>query len=237
MSEPRTKPRRGWWISTALVICLVAIGLRVGIPVYRRTCALAALRRLDFKGAANSEKPGWLSRLDRPGWTHSFLSIDAVFNNFSAKSIRGSSRLSRTETVDLLSQIKVFGELRHLELSWTALADDDLVLLECFQNLTALNLQATPITGEGLKHLAKLPKLRALILTDTLIDDAGLAHLARLTKLESLHLDRTPISNAGLTHLAKLSNLRELTVSGTAVTDAGLDELLKTHPALSVSDD
>ncbi|HEY2250013.1 MAG TPA: hypothetical protein VGH74_03090, partial [Planctomycetaceae bacterium] len=115
--------------------------------------------------------------------------------------------------------------------------DADLAVLNCFPNLETLSLNSTSVTGHGLKYVAGAVNLAHLDLRDTPIDDAGLAHLTRLTKIEVLRLDRTRISNAGLKHLAGLPNLRELSVSNTAVTDSGLDELLKSHPALSVSDD
>lgn len=238
MSEPRTKPRRKWWLATGLVICLVAAALRVGLPIYRRNCALGALRRLDFKVLTTSQKPDWLSRIDRWEWTDGFRSVDAVVNNFHGfrKPFPGPY-LSRTETVELLSKVGIFGELKRLDFLSTAINDADLSVLDNFPNLKALNLRSTRITGDGLKYLAGSLNLQQLDLTGTQIDDAGLSHLVRLTNLENLHLDRTRISNAGLKHLAKLPNLRELSVSNTAVTDAGLDELIRFNPALSVSDD
>ena len=231
MSDPRTKPRWGWWIATSLVMCLVAAALRVGLPIYRRNSALAMAQRFNFRIITFPQTPNWLSRHVSWGWTSGFESVFQVFNSDP------DNKLTRRQTLELLSQIRVLGELKELGLYGADLNDADLTVLECFPTLKFLDLRSTSITDDGLKYLVGSSNLQILWLTETQIDDAGLEHIATLTKLETLHLDRTRVSNAGLKHLAKLPNLRELTVSNTAVTDAGLDELLKTHTTLSVSDD
>jgi hypothetical protein len=238
MSEPRTKPRWGWWIATSLLICLVAAALRMGLPIHRRNSALATCSQLKFVVVTTSERPKWLSDNDRLGWTAGVDSVDAIFNQNPHYPILGRAlELSRSEIDDLLARIRIFSELKRFGVSGPEVNDADLSVLEYFPKLELLDLGSTSITGDGFKYVSRPSKLRKLFLTDTQIDDAGLVYLASLTKLEILHLDRTRISNAGLKHLAKLPNLRELSVSNTAVTDAGLDELLKTHPRLSVSDD
>jgi len=235
MSEPQTKPRWGWWIATGLVICLVAAALRVALPIYRRNCALATLKRLNFTIVTNLQRPEWLAHHDSWGWTDGIDSVVLISDPHSYQ--RRAGTLLTADIPLILPQIGVFSELKTLGLRLTGIADADLAILESLPNLESLDLSGTYVTGEGLKYLACSLNLRKLMLTDTQIDDAGLAHLASLTELEALYLDRTRVSNAGLKHLARLPNLRELTVSNTAVTDAGLDELLKAHPTLSVSDD
>lgn len=220
-------------------MCLVAAALRVGLPIYRRNCALATCARLKFVVVTTTERPKWLSDNDRLGWTAGVDSVDAIFNQDPHYPVLGRAfELSRSQIDDLLARIRIFSELKRFGMSGPEVKDADLSVLEYFPKLELLDLAgSTSITGDGFKYLSRPSKLRMLFLSDTPIDDAALIHLAHLTQLEELHLNGTRISNGGLKHLAKLPNLRELTVSNTAVTDAGLDELLKTHPALSVSDD
>ena len=235
MTELRTQPRWGWWLATGLVICIVATGLRIGLPIYRRNVALATLDRFELRIIKGIRRPEWLSKYDRWGWTNGLDSVDAVYDWHYTRDL--ATRLSESEIDALVSQIRVFGELKRLDLCGSGSKNQHLSILESFPNLEKLDLESTSITDDGLKYLGSSISLRELSLTNTRIDDVGLAHIALLTKIQALRLDRTRISNAGLKHLARLPNLRELTVSNTAVTDAGLDELLKTHPTLSVSDD
>lgn len=238
MSEPRTKPRWGWWLATGLTVCTVAAALRMGLPIYRRNCALATCSQLKFVVTTTTVRPKWLSDNDRLGWTAGVESVDAIFNQDPHYPILGRAfELSRLQIDDLWARIRIFSELKRFGVSGPEVKDADLSVLENFPKLELLDLGSTSITGDGLRYLSRPSKLRMLFLSDTQIDDAGLIHLTDLTQLEQLHLNGTRISNAGLKHLAKLPNLSELSVSNTAVTDAGLDELLKTHPALSVSDD
>lgn len=213
----------------------MAAALRVGLPLYRRNCALALLKRLTFEVDTTAIRPEWLRRHDRWGWTAGFESVVGVWDPYYHLGQPLALPVSDLEA--FLSQIKVLTELKQLGIRHTEFDGRALKVLEYFPNLEHLTLAATSIHGDGLRHVAGSSNLRVLDLTHTNIDDVGLGFLTRLTKLETLYLDRTRVSNAGLKHLAKLPNLRELSVSNTSVTEAGLDELLKTHPTLSVSDD
>jgi|GEM_PF-6637861 len=232
MSKPRTKSRWGWWITAGLAFCLLAAGLRVGLPLYRRNVALATVTRLKFTVKTSSQRPEWLRKYDRWGWTNGLDSVNEIYDWHYT-----GSRLSETEIDEFLSQIRVFHELKRLDMFGINLQDRDLSVLEYFPNLESLNLEMSSVTGDGMKYLASSLKIHELILTNTEVDDAGLSRLALHVKLARLDLDGTHVSDAGLKHLAQLPNLNTLNVSNTAVTEAGLDELLKSHPALSVTDD
>ncbi len=235
MPEPHANPRWRWWIATGLTICLVTAALRVGLPLYRRNCALALLKRQGFDVVTISSRPEWLRRHDHWGLTAGVDSVVGVWDPYYLHGL--PQTLSQSDIDELLAQIRVFSELKALGLRHVEIEGQALQVLAYFPNLEHLALAPKSITGDGLKHVAGSSNLRVLDLTNSNIDDAGLAHLAGLTKLESLYLDHTRVTDGGLKHLARLPNLRELSVSNTSVTEAGLDEILKSHPGLSVSDD
>ena len=110
-----------------------------------------------------------------------------------------------------------------VDLSGSAVANDDLAVLKSLGKLEALSLRGTRITDAGVSHIAAAGKLRRnLDLDQTQVTDAGLASLAGLTSLRGLFLAKTQITDAGLPHLNSLTKLWWLSLRGTKVTDAGL---------------
>jgi Leucine-rich repeat (LRR) protein len=110
-----------------------------------------------------------------------------------------------------------------IELGKTAVADDDLSVLECMPNLECLSLIETNITSNGLVHLKGLKRLELLSLENTAVDDSGLIYLKDLTNLRSLDLSHTQITDEGTKNLQKLINLEEsLVLQNTNITDESL---------------
>ena len=235
MSEARSKLNWAWCVGGGLAVCSLLVMLRVGVPLYRRKCAINAVMRVGgivVKG--ESRTPRWVrawvfngaeSPLDRFKWINTALGRN------------DNALLSRSETRNILTRIADLDEVSSVCLARSEIDDEDLSLLGALTNLDNLNLSATTVTNAGLTHVARLSNLTLLDLSASQVDDEGLAHLAKLTKLEVLKLDGTHVSNAGLDALAKLPALRELSVSNTAVTDGGLEALRKTRPDLEATDD
>ncbi|MGO9600262.1 MAG: leucine-rich repeat domain-containing protein [Isosphaeraceae bacterium] len=109
-----------------------------------------------------------------------------------------------------------------VDLSGSAVANDDLAVLKTLGKLEALSLRGTRITDAGVPHIAAAGKLRNLDLDQTQVTDAGLASLTGLTSLRGLFLAKTQITDAGLPQLNSLTKLWALSLRGTKVTDAGL---------------
>ena len=124
-----------------------------------------------------------------------------------------------------LSPLAGIGGLRELDLSASAVTDEQLRHAATLKNLTWLSLSGTAIGDVGLAHLAGLKNLRELWLDGCRITDAGLEALAGLRHLRQLSLENTGVGDAGIAHLKALSELTSLTLFGTRVTDAGLGPL------------
>jgi len=91
--------------------------------------------------------------------------------------------------------------------------------------VTFVNLSHTAVMDEQLACLAALTDLRQLWLYDTHITDEGVKHLSGLVSLESLVLGRTEVTDEGLNDLYNLKNLKELYLYETAVTTTATSRL------------
>ncbi|MCA9073059.1 MAG: hypothetical protein KDA84_29255 [Planctomycetaceae bacterium] len=89
-------------------------------------------------------------------------------------------------------------EVAKIDLTESAIQDDDLQNLSVLPELTALTLHGTKISDEGLMHLTALKNLKELDLSDTNITDLGLTTLQEIKSLEKLHLHDTAVTNKGL---------------------------------------
>jgi hypothetical protein len=133
-------------------------------------------------------------------------------------------KLARTNVDDAgLERLRVFTQLRTLNLDGTKVSDEGLAHLKGLP-LQALHLNGTKVSDEGLADLDGLP-LQVLNLNDTQITDAGLAHLSDSRDLSSLYLANTLITDEGLAHLKNLTRLSILDLRGTKILDPGLAHL------------
>src|SRR5262249_428498 len=73
--------------------------------------------------------------------------------------------------------------------------------LAVFTRVTFVDLSSSAITDDDLVQLCRLSHLSSLHLSKTRVTDVGLAHIARLDSLSLLYLDRTKIGDAGLARL------------------------------------
>jgi Leucine-rich repeat (LRR) protein len=135
--------------------------------------------------------------------------------------------LSNTAVTDEdLQLLKDLPDLRVLILGGTQgtkVTDKGLEHLKGSVNLQRLHLYGTPITDEGMVHLKGLTDLRLLHLVGTRVSTDGLKHLKGMTRLEQL--DYYGIDDAGLVHLKRLTSLKTLHLYRCTVTDAGLEHL------------
>ncbi|HET6884344.1 MAG TPA: M56 family metallopeptidase [Pirellulales bacterium] len=136
-----------------------------------------------------------------------------------------SADLRRATLTDrVIAALEAFPELERLELGKSAITDDQFAKLP-LRNLRHLDLSGTAVSDQGVSHLRRLEKLEWLDLSGTAVTDKGLAALTNLKNLEIVSFDGTPITDAGVAYLAKLPRLGALGLSGTAIGDAGLEHL------------
>jgi hypothetical protein len=101
----------------------------------------------------------------------------------------------------------------------------DVEQLARLETLRWLDLSNTAITDEQLDFLASTPRLEFLLLWGTSITDQGLPHIARLSRLQKLDLSATKITSRGLAQLAELHELLELYVESPGIDEAQVKQL------------
>ena len=122
--------------------------------------------------------------------------------------------------------LKVFKDLKSLNLNRTHITDSGLKELSELKDLTTLGLGNTAITDAGLRELKGFKNLTTLDLgEDNHITDKGLKELRELRNLTTLTLGGLEITEACIKDLSELKNLAELDLTLVQITDAGLKEL------------
>jgi hypothetical protein len=125
-------------------------------------------------------------------------------------------------------------EVRHLDLSRTRIADEDLGSLTAFRHLKAVNLGDTSITDQGLSYLAECRFLRGLVLSKTPVDDRSLSIVKNWVYLDELDLSDTSVTDRGINDLRQLRFLKKLDLRNTKVTPAGVNTLRQALPKCEI---
>ena len=209
---------RGRWTGVAIVILVVMLGARFGVPLYRQQQTIAGLA-----------DRCWMRTFDEPTWIPTWVNINWK------RALSGRIDINATGEKITDQDLARLLELRHLHSLWltrTLITDEGLALLADAPSLRILGLGETRITDAGLPRLADLKKLTALSLHKTAISDAGLVHLKGLTQLDYLSLTDTGITDAGLVHLFGLTQLKDLRLDRTRVTPEGISRLKAALPGI-----
>jgi Leucine-rich repeat (LRR) protein len=101
------------------------------------------------------------------------------------------------------------------------LSDDGMRHLARLPQLKHLDVSGTAITDRGLQVLRDLPALETISLAWTRITDEGVVHLAQCVELQHVNLSWTRTGDGALKALAGKRKLQHLS-SGNEVTDAGI---------------
>jgi hypothetical protein len=80
-----------------------------------------------------------------------------------------------------------------IDLSFTAVSDNDLAHLELPDTVHSINLSGTKITDQGIEHLRRARNLEELILIDTQVTESVLEILKQMPNLTEVRLDNTPV--------------------------------------------
>jgi hypothetical protein len=113
-----------------------------------------------------------------------------------------------------------------VQVSGTAVTDQQLGLIAGCRSLSMLGISQTAIGDEGLGHLTRLTNLERLFAADTCITSAGLERIAKLRRLQILELSRTKIGG-DLAALADLDNLQHLLLSDVALGAEAIDTIVQ----------
>jgi hypothetical protein len=225
-AEPRRfsiRLPRPLWIGLATVaLIVVAVGLRIGVPIYRQNVAIREIERLGGKVERRARGPNWLLRTLGNAWTGSFGDVVAV--DYTASAVTDAD----------LTDLQKLPYLELLTLADTKVTDRGLDHVQRLTSLRALVLTSTPVTDAGIARLETMSQLEGLGLIDTKVTDAGLERLKGLVHLKDLGLTSTSITDAGLAHLHGLTELRLLCIERTRASDEGVADLVRRFPKLVI---
>ena len=99
--------------------------------------------------------------------------------------------------------IAALTDVKRLNLSATALVDQDLRFLQNLPELTELNVAATGLTNKAMEQIVKAKDLRKLNLSHLPIRSDCVGPLLSLKKLESLEIEETHLDSSALSKLLK----------------------------------
>jgi hypothetical protein len=128
----------------------------------------------------------------------------------------------------------LFGRIVFVDLTLSAVKDDDLILLRGCPDVETLDLDHTSLGDGGVSRLKSLARLQSLSLNATAVTDAGVKELAGLQSLQQLDLEDTRVGDDGLAHLHGLKGLKLVLVRRTKATDAGIVALRKALPGCKI---
>ena len=176
----------------AVVLIVVAVGLRFGVPIYRQHVAIREIERC-------GGDVGGLLRIRRetgPTWLREFVGED------------------RMMAVDEIDDIYFHADSSTLNRRMNKLRYGAI-------SMTTLDRAGPTIDDFTLSCITVIPTLKRLSLRFCDVGDAGMQHVAHLRNLEDLDLRCTDVSDAGLARLKTLRNLQSVDLNGTNVTDVG----------------
>ncbi|HLJ10948.1 MAG TPA: hypothetical protein VKU82_07155, partial [Planctomycetaceae bacterium] len=229
--------RTAWWVWSAVVLLVAAIGLGFGAPVYRQRMALRFIEREGGEVRRAPRASGVVGDLLGDDTPEFLRPVTQVVLPESLRNDDGLSALFVQPGIDMLDLsyspvtdqgLQHLRELKSLKTLWldkTAVTDAGLANLKMLQNLELLSVRWTAVSDAGLLCLKSLPRLQSLYLVDTQVTGSGLAHLASLSQLRSLDLRRVPAGDVQLAPLASLTGLVSLDLQSTRLSDAGLAQL------------
>ncbi len=167
-SQPRRVsilPRPLWIGVATVVLIVVGVGLRIGLPIYRHQAAIRQLQRMGGVVITERGGPAWLRRWigDRRMQIQDPV-YQIGFRRFTDADFERAELWRHTE-------------LTVLELSGTNIGDLGMVDLKGLKSLRVLALAGTHVTDAGLEELQELAGLRYLNLNRTKVTAAGVATL------------------------------------------------------------
>ncbi len=115
--------------------------------------------------------------------------------------LAGISYQSLDLTESELQALRLFPELKYLNISESTVVDRDLNLIGKIISLDELSLDNTSITDEGIKQINNLNQLNSLWLVNTNITDHAIETLLNLPRLTEIDVRGTRISADGLRRL------------------------------------
>jgi hypothetical protein len=224
-----TDAELAWLASAPNLIEIGVSGAKLHDPLARKLATLPALRDLRMAElpitavtihaiAARTD----LEELDLAGTPVDDASAAALL---ATPHLR-IARLDGTPITDAALAVAPGAALVELYVSFTAVGDRGLAVLDALPQLAALGVGHTQIGDAGIERITRLAELHTLVLSSAHVAPGSLARLARLRVLERLYLDQTHADDATIAALAPArETLRVLHLEGSDISEAGLAAL------------
>lgn len=158
------------WIGLAVVVLIgSAIGLQLGLPIYRRHVAIREIERLGGGIYSEYDGPEWLR-----SWVHNRNRETKVFDKIFSVTFS-----DREITDSTLAYLKELPGLKSVDLDGTLITDAGLSHLKAVPELRELSLARTEVSDAGLIHLLAIRDLDGLFLVKTRVSKAGVREMKR----------------------------------------------------------
>lgn len=189
----RKSTNRKWWIVVAL---LILVGSSIAFVGFGDLFADIAGER---EARRTLESLGALTLLDANQKHVAMMNLSTISDPSNFRSA--------------VAMLPRFPRVEILELTGTAITDEDLTLVRRMNRLTSLHLNKTAIGDQGIAQLVSLRRLESLHLADSKITDASLKDLANLRQLVILDISSTKLTS-DLSELARLGRLEWILLNG-----------------------
>ena len=160
-------PRPLWIALATVVLVVVALGLRIGIPAYWEEVGIREVERVGGSVDFEWGGPAWLRRWAEYKQMRVFYRVRAVYV------------AARPFTNAEMVHLQRFKNLDKADLDSTHVTDAGLKNLSRLSSLSVVDLSNTGVTDAGLRHLSGLKNLKFLDLDGTDVSEEGVADLKR----------------------------------------------------------
>jgi len=170
-TEPRRftirLPRPLWFGVATVVLIVVPVSVRIGVPIYHQQVAIREIDRLGGIVVTERTAPKWLRNRMPDSWMRLLEKVVEV-------------NLFATGATDAtLTHLKGLTSVRMLCLDRTEVTDAGLVHLKGISSLESIELNRTRVSDAGLAHLKGLSRLKLLYLDRTSVTGEGADELQR----------------------------------------------------------
>ena len=143
---------RPLWIGVATAVLVVAgVGLRIGLPIYRRAVAIREIRLLGGNVRVLMSGPHWFTEIVPDGWKQVFGTVHDV--NMAVPAVTDAH----------LRLLRDIPDVEGIALSESQVTDAGLAQLIELERLEGLMICHTQhVTDAGLKHIARIRRLQYL---------------------------------------------------------------------------
>ena len=193
-------PRPLWIGLAAVLVVVVDVGMRTGLPIYRQSAAARKVEQLGGWAVTRPAGPAWLQRWGATRLEKLFAEVEEIDFTFTETPVTDTD----------LACVDGLASLHRLDVNFKQITDAGLVHLRSLTELQILNLTGTKVTDAGLEHLSGLKNLQVLHLSGTRVTDAGMIKLKTVTSLQQLSVERTPVTAAGIAELQRALPLLEI---------------------------